>query len=437
MTEAAAVFGAGLLSGLATLWVFGRWSDQPAIRRAVNQMLAHVMEFQLFLDEPRLILGAQRDLVAANARLLRLLVKPSLILALPFAVLLWGLDGWYGHAALRVGEPVVVTMQTQDAAVAMSAGPGIRVETEAVRVGRLHEASWRIRPVAAGRGELTVRGGGREWRKAVVAGEGAAGLRLPGSAPIAIPYPSANVLGWPWLVWFVAGSLAAPLAGAALRRWLPLLALAATCGCLQAQTPVILISIDTLRADHLSAYGYKKIPTPNIDSFAELPSHTSLFTSTYPFQNQVEENAEQVPAGAVTLAGVLRSHGYKTAAFVLSVCLERQLRSVWRGRARRFWRERSCSRRVRVCETGVIRLTTRPGDLSNIIGRHAAEAERLRTQLQAMLSRYERKGPRTDGMSQKTRETLSSLGYLAPRPKTAARGKWSGPQGLAGEVPPL
>jgi len=109
----------------------------------------------------------------------------------------------------------------------------------------------------------------------------------------------------------------------------------------QAQpTSVILISIDTLRADHLSAYGYTRVRTPNMDSFAErgtlftqadcqvpltLPSHTSLFTSTYPFENQVEENAEVVPPGAVTLASVLRSHGYRTAAFIGSVFLERQV----------------------------------------------------------------------------------------------------------------
>jgi choline-sulfatase len=102
---------------------------------------------------------------------------------------------------------------------------------------------------------------------------------------------------------------------------------------------VILISIDTLRADHLSAYGYQKIKTPNIDSFAKqgtiftdvssqipltLPSHTSLFTSTYPFENGIEENAEPVPSGAVTLASVLRSHGYRTAAFVGSNMLDRR-----------------------------------------------------------------------------------------------------------------
>jgi choline-sulfatase len=107
-----------------------------------------------------------------------------------------------------------------------------------------------------------------------------------------------------------------------------------------AQTPVILISVDTLRADHLGVYGYRRIATPNIDSFARqgtvfdaidcqvpltLPSHTALFTSTLPFANHVEENEGHVPAGLVTLAGVLRSHGYRTAAFIGSALLDRHL----------------------------------------------------------------------------------------------------------------
>lgn len=98
-----------------------------------------------------------------------------------------------------------------------------------------------------------------------------------------------------------------------------------------AQTPVIVISVDTLRADHLSSYGYRALTTPNIDAFAQhgtlftdvnsqvpltLPSHTVLFTSTYPFQNGIEENGQVVPGNVVTLASVLQSHGYKTAAFI-------------------------------------------------------------------------------------------------------------------------
>jgi len=105
-------------------------------------------------------------------------------------------------------------------------------------------------------------------------------------------------------------------------------------------TPVILISIDTLRADHVGIYGGRRVATPGIDSFAQgdtlftaaeaqvpltLPSHTSLLTSTYPFQNGVQENAEHVPRSLLTLAGVLRARGYQTAAFIGSVFLERQL----------------------------------------------------------------------------------------------------------------
>ncbi len=104
-------------------------------------------------------------------------------------------------------------------------------------------------------------------------------------------------------------------------------------------TPVILISVDTLRADHLSCYGYSRLKTPHIDSlarggtlFAEissqapitLPSHVSLFTSTYPFANGIRENAQILAPGAVTLATVLASRGYSTAAFIGGYFLARR-----------------------------------------------------------------------------------------------------------------
>jgi Tfp pilus assembly protein PilF len=103
--------------------------------------------------------------------------------------------------------------------------------------------------------------------------------------------------------------------------------------------PVILISIDTLRADHLSCYGYRKIATPHFDALAEqgtrfvnveapvpmtLPSHTSLMTSTYPFVHGVEENGERVQPNALTIASILKSRGYRTAAFVGGYVLDRQ-----------------------------------------------------------------------------------------------------------------
>jgi choline-sulfatase len=102
---------------------------------------------------------------------------------------------------------------------------------------------------------------------------------------------------------------------------------------------VVLISVDTLRADRLSSYGYHGYPTPHIDGIAKggtlfsaissqipltLPSHTCLLTSTYPFANGIEENGQEVPAHAVTLARVLKSHGYQTAAFVGGFVLDRR-----------------------------------------------------------------------------------------------------------------
>ncbi len=102
---------------------------------------------------------------------------------------------------------------------------------------------------------------------------------------------------------------------------------------------VILISVDTLRADHLGCYGYKALATPNIDSLARggtifsevnsqipitLPSHVSLFTSMYPFMTGIEENGEVVPSGATTLATVLKAHGYRTAAFIGGYFLARR-----------------------------------------------------------------------------------------------------------------
>ena len=104
-------------------------------------------------------------------------------------------------------------------------------------------------------------------------------------------------------------------------------------------TPVILISVDTLRADHLSCYQAGRRPTPHIDGLARkgtlfsqvsslfpltLPSHAALFTSTYPFANGVQDNGVPLKSTAVTLATVLKSAGYSTAAFVGSFVLDRR-----------------------------------------------------------------------------------------------------------------
>jgi choline-sulfatase len=121
--------------------------------------------------------------------------------------------------------------------------------------------------------------------------------------------------------------------------YLALAALVCSAGQAQPSTPVILISVDTLRADHLSCYQAGRQQTPHIDALARngtlfsqvsspypltLPAHAALFTSTYPFGNGVEDNGVPLGSAAVTLATVLKSAGYRTGAFVGSFVLDRR-----------------------------------------------------------------------------------------------------------------
>jgi arylsulfatase A-like enzyme/tetratricopeptide (TPR) repeat protein len=95
---------------------------------------------------------------------------------------------------------------------------------------------------------------------------------------------------------------------------------------------VVLISIDTCRADRLSCYGYKRPSTPNIDAVARsgvlfqhaltpvpltMPAHSSMFTGTYPPTHGVRLNdGYRLDEASVTLARVLHEAGYQTGAFV-------------------------------------------------------------------------------------------------------------------------
>jgi arylsulfatase len=104
-----------------------------------------------------------------------------------------------------------------------------------------------------------------------------------------------------------------------------LLALAAfVAGCRAAPPDVVLILVDTLRADHLGAYGYSKPVSPAIDGFASratlfenamaqaphtIPSVLQIMTSRY-------LQGDEILPGDRTLAEILREHGYQTAAVV-------------------------------------------------------------------------------------------------------------------------
>ena len=103
---------------------------------------------------------------------------------------------------------------------------------------------------------------------------------------------------------------------------------------------VLLITLDTTRADRLGSYGYAGAATPNLDRLARdgvrferalssapitLPAHATLLTGRQPFSHGVRNNGHFVlPEEVPTLATVLAARGYDTAAFVSSFVLDRQ-----------------------------------------------------------------------------------------------------------------
>jgi arylsulfatase A-like enzyme len=120
---------------------------------------------------------------------------------------------------------------------------------------------------------------------------------------------------------FVAAFLvvAAPFAAAGCRRASP------------AYDNLVLVTVDTLRADHLGLYGYRRPVSPFLDQLGRegvvfwqaiassshtAPSHATILTSLQPEQHGVLLNGQTLPDGIPTLATLLRAEGIETAAFV-------------------------------------------------------------------------------------------------------------------------
>ena len=101
---------------------------------------------------------------------------------------------------------------------------------------------------------------------------------------------------------------------------------------------VVLITIDTLRADHVGCYGDQQIKTPNIDGLAAdgtrferafavvpvtLPSHTTMLTGTYPMLSGMHDfSVNKLSPAQPTMASVLKQAGYATGAVIAAAVLD-------------------------------------------------------------------------------------------------------------------
>lgn len=138
-----------------------------------------------------------------------------------------------------------------------------------------------------------------------------------------VPRGIMHVVTRRWLSWLIA----------LLVLWLP-----GTARVTRGDAPLlglVLVTVDTLRADHVGPYG-GAVPTPAFETLARegvlvdkaytptpttSPAHASLLTGLHPWRHRVLENAVPLAPGFTTLAEILRGEGFDTAAFVSSYVL--------------------------------------------------------------------------------------------------------------------
>jgi arylsulfatase A-like enzyme len=101
---------------------------------------------------------------------------------------------------------------------------------------------------------------------------------------------------------------------------------------------LVIVSIDTLRPDHLGVYGYPHPTSPNLDRFAQrsivfdqavtvhvatAPAHGTILTGRYPGSHGIQRNGMRLSPDVPTLAETLARHGLATGAFVSGWTLQR------------------------------------------------------------------------------------------------------------------
>ncbi|MFO8057200.1 MAG: sulfatase-like hydrolase/transferase [bacterium] len=116
--------------------------------------------------------------------------------------------------------------------------------------------------------------------------------------------------------------------------------LVAAPGCGKDRWNILVISMDTTRADRIRCYGYDWVETPGLNSLARdgilferayshipltLPAHTSIFTGMVPtYHGVIDNGGYQVPEDVTTLAEVLKEAGYQTSAFISAAVLKKE-----------------------------------------------------------------------------------------------------------------
>ena len=162
MHPAVGLLVVSVLTGVVMLLIFGKTSNQDAIRRAKGRLKAHIAEIWLFRDDLlQMILAVVRVLVHTG-RYFAHSLRPLVFILLPVLIIMVMLGVRYEHRPLRPGETAILVAMLDDATwargeqVRLVGTTGVEVASPPLRIPSQGEINWKIRATAPGMHELTL-----------------------------------------------------------------------------------------------------------------------------------------------------------------------------------------------------------------------------------------------------------------------------------------
>jgi hypothetical protein len=229
-----------LLAGVVMVWIFGRVSNQSAIKAIHSQIQANLLAIRLFQDNLGVFFRVQGRVFKYTAMYMAYSLVPMLIMMAPICLLLVQLNLRYAVRPFQPGEAGLVEMTlAADApalpanSVTLQASSGLSLDAGPVRIPEKKMISWRVRALEPGRHTIRLLVGTNVVEQTVLAGVSTAAIpthrtsrnvldlllypgeppipRLLGMDSIRIQYPELKIemLGWriPWLIHFMVASI--------------------------------------------------------------------------------------------------------------------------------------------------------------------------------------------------------------------------------------
>jgi hypothetical protein len=172
-------YGVLLLAGLTSilmLLVFRAASNQKAIKKAKDQIQAHLLAVRLYQDQLSVVLRANLRILRGTLSYLRLSLKPLAVLFLPLLVLLVQFEMRFGRLPLEPRESFLLSARLAGPAfleeVSLELPAGLELAAPPLRIPSENEMDWKLRAESYGEYDVRVVVAGQGFTKRVTVGEG-------------------------------------------------------------------------------------------------------------------------------------------------------------------------------------------------------------------------------------------------------------------------